>query len=573
MALAKEKKGTGFSGIFVIMLLIALILDLISAFLGIAEFFIGGLPLISAFVNGIGAVTIGVWLYFQGKKELKANLLQRLFARIGLSSVVEAIPVLNFLVPTWTINVLSTLEYRRILYLIMIAGVAITPALLISLYNALQPCASPASTCQGFDESKLAKYEQECNGDPDPLSTVISPQGKNYAISIGVPEEDIKVWEVEEVRKMVKEEVAKQWSRLSEAEKHGSTQQQAQRAILSYMHHEGDIPKFKMEGGQIVPLHDQDTFPPMSITKWKYERCKNKQYAAAWDIRYNIYLGVKEIFNIFKSNAISGEGEERWKKAIAYNFLPACPDCYWTGECSNEGWRRLCHPDVSIREWNAPYNNEPAYVCESALSLENPSSWYMSMCESMVSTNAPNWPDRETCQPGGDQKCTNPALKPTKSCSYTNQYLKVKCLPLACEEVSTAMVVKFYGNEIDAKTLWEKIGGCQSDVSNIPLIASSYGINCQKLSESELNREGIKKYLDRGIPVIAKGGRRSFGGGPQGTANYTYHVVVVTGIEGDYFIVNDPAFPPGIGVKYKISNWESESPGIRNGKDAWACVR
>jgi len=372
MALAKEKKGTGFSGIFVIMLLIALILDLISAFLGIAEFFIGGLPLISAFVNGIGAVTIGVWLYFQGKKELKDNLLQRLFARIGLSSVVEAIPVLNFLVPTWTINVLSTLEYRRILYLIMIAGVAITPALLISLYNALQPCASPASTCQGFDESKLAKYEQECNGAPDPLETVISPQGKNYAISIGVPEEDIKVWEVEEVRKMVKEEVAKQWSRLSEAEKHGSTQQQAQRAILSYMHHEGDIPKFKMEGGQIVPLHTQDTFPPMSITKWKYEGCKNKQYAAAWDIRYNIYLGVKEIFNIFKSNAISGEGEERWKKAIAYNFLPACPDCYWTGECP---WKPIlepiCRHQVSIQEWNAPYNNEPAYVCESALTGNN----------------------------------------------------------------------------------------------------------------------------------------------------------------------------------------------------------
>lgn len=354
----KEKSGAG--GLFLIMLIIALIIDAISAFFGLIELLIGGaIPFISSFINFIGTAVIGTWLYFRKRKEITENLAQRLLARLGISSAVELIPIINVIIPTWTINVLSVLEYRRILYLIMIAGITFVPIMLIVLYNFLQPkvCANPTGQCQGFDESKLAKYEQECNGSHVDIGTVTAPSAKEYAISIGVPAEDIKVWNIEEVRTMIKEEIAKQWSQLSEAEKHGSTQQQAQRAILSYAHHEGGLEKFTTENGQIVPKHDQTTFFPLSITIDKYKGCKNKQYAVAWDIKYAIYLGVKENFDVFKSNKVSGEGEERWKNTIGYVFLPSDPSCYWTGGGA-------CRSDVSNKEWNAPYNNEPAYVCQ-----------------------------------------------------------------------------------------------------------------------------------------------------------------------------------------------------------------
>lgn len=140
----KEKTGAG--GLFVIMLIIAFIIDGLSAFIGLVELTIGGsIPLISSFINFIGTAVIGTWLYFRKRKEITENLAQRLLARLGISSAVELIPIINVIIPTWTINVLSVLEYRRVLYLIMIAGITFVPIILIVLYNFLQPEASVAS--------------------------------------------------------------------------------------------------------------------------------------------------------------------------------------------------------------------------------------------------------------------------------------------------------------------------------------------------------------------------------------------------------------------------------------------
>lgn len=236
-----------------------------------------------------------------------------------------------------------------------------------------------ATTDCGFDTSKLAKYE-DCNGESAPMSEVTAPTGKDYAISIGVPAEDIKIWNPADVDNLIRAEIAKQWP--SVADKHGSTQADAQQAILSYAHHEGGLPKFVEKNGNIQPETDPPsggcccggdvssgsdcTFSPLSISKDKYRNCKNKAYAVAWDIKYAIYLGVKENLDAFQ-NKVTGEGKERWKNAIGYVFLPSYPNCYW-----NNNPYQICRASVSQKEWDN-FANETDYVCPKS-SGEGPST-------------------------------------------------------------------------------------------------------------------------------------------------------------------------------------------------------
>jgi cell wall-associated NlpC family hydrolase len=185
----------------------------------------------------------------------------------------------------------------------------------------------------GFDESKLSKYEG--GGPNDPLDKVLA--GKEYATNtLGISESDIRIYQETETFNLIRDEIYIQWSKVTN--KHGSSQADAQRAILSYARHEGGLAKFKQVGSGLQPIYDEfpsgpcvgyPTYFPLSITCDKYKGSKNKQYAVAWDMKYAIYLGVKENLDAFQSNNVSGEGLERWKNTIAYVFLPSNPSRYW----------------------------------------------------------------------------------------------------------------------------------------------------------------------------------------------------------------------------------------------------
>lgn len=197
----EAKEGSGVGGLFVVMLIIALVIDAISAFLGLIELIIGGsIPIVSGLINFIGTAVIGTWLYFRKRKEIKENLAQKLISRLGISSGIELIPIINVFIPTWTINVLSVLNYRRLLYLAMIAGFIMLPIILIALYNVLMPEISSAagmghdvSYPESADEQKMincinnyiAKYRNSPYNTVPNVGKYFVEAGKKYGIHPG----------------------------------------------------------------------------------------------------------------------------------------------------------------------------------------------------------------------------------------------------------------------------------------------------------------------------------------------------------------------------------------------------
>jgi len=175
----------------------------------------------------------------------------------------------------------------------------------------------------------------------DFIRKVISADGKKYAIeTLGIDPASIRTYTTAEMEAMVRVEICRFWSQLED--KHGSTLADARKAVLSYGYHETGLAHFKAGP---VPNHDGNTLGVYSITPDK-GTYKNQFYAFAWDVKYNIWLGVDEIFRAFRYSA-KGEGTERWKNAIGYVFLPRNPGCYWTSsgspcrsEASNEAWEK-----------------------------------------------------------------------------------------------------------------------------------------------------------------------------------------------------------------------------------------
>jgi len=209
----------------------------------------------------------------------------------------------------------------------------------------------------GFDESKLGLYKSgdkitvkyRGSGSPDSfIQEVLSENGKEYAINV-LKIEGIKHYSKEEMENLIRAEVAKKWGELERKgwDTHGSTEEDAQRAVLSYAEHETGLLHFRENG---KPINDVNTLGVLSITPDKGSY-KNQFYAFAWDVRYNIFVGVDEIFNAFKNSAM-GEGLERWHDAVGYVFLPSNRNRYWTDSRSS----------VAKQAWEN-YKNEKAYVC------------------------------------------------------------------------------------------------------------------------------------------------------------------------------------------------------------------
>jgi len=214
---------------------------------------------------------------------------------------------------------------------------------------------------QVFDTSKLSLYEaSEPVGTEYDAKWVITNEAKTYAINdLGIPENQIKQFRKEEVEDMIRAEVVRQFSSL--ANNYGSSVSEAQRAILSYQKHESSAFQLFNTNGTPSYTHDSsgDCTNMLSLTNDKFwvssedrRYYKNKRTAGSYDIKYAIYLGVKENMGAF-SNSVSGSGLNRWKNTIAYVFWPSNPSRYWDSR-SRQSWEN--------------YKNETPYSCVETVS-------------------------------------------------------------------------------------------------------------------------------------------------------------------------------------------------------------
>jgi len=225
----------------------------------------------------------------------------------------------------------------------------------------------------GFDTSKLTLYENKSSGSDPGAKYAQSTEAKQYAIStLGINSADIKQYDKSAVEDMIRAEIARQWPAV--ANKHGATQEQAQQAILSYQEHEDS--RFQLIDSDGKPSYtfskksDSAVTNILSLSNDKFHS-KNQRIAGSYDIKYAIYMGVKEHMSAFQNSKVSGEGEQRWKNTISHVFTPADPERYWTDSRSN----------VAKSAWNN-YSGEVAYVCQTAsVSPQNPEK-----------TSAPNTP-------------------------------------------------------------------------------------------------------------------------------------------------------------------------------------
>jgi len=222
---------------------------------------------------------------------------------------------------------------------------------------------TPNNAGCGFDEKKLGLYSG--GGSDQGVDYAKSAAAKEHAIgTLGIDPDSIRQYARGEVEDMIRAEVAKQFVALPN--KHDSTQEQAQQAILSYQQHESDawqlfkngVPSYTSGGGG-------HALNILSLTDDKFANSNNMRVAASYDIRYAIYLGVKEFMGNFASSSVSGTGETRWKNTLGYVFLPKNPSRYWSD----------ARASVARDAWNH-YANENAYVCpkqneQEAQKLEN----------------------------------------------------------------------------------------------------------------------------------------------------------------------------------------------------------
>lgn len=254
--------------------------------------------------------------------------------------LIEQIPGLSMILPTWTLSVISTSENKSRYFIVFGTLFLSIPIVFLYLLKLLfpDPCAVPANTQCGFDETKITKYEDPNSGSIVSFAALLTDNAKKDAIErLGISETDIKPMSEQEIADLIRAEVAKQWAKVPEADRHGSTQLDAERGILVYAIGENEGLGHFVEKGRLYPWCESNnasggvcendnrvytnisscdgiagTFQPLSVTCGKYNYTYNQQLGVAWDIKYDIFLGVRENINDFVTRA-GGEGWERWQ--------------------------------------------------------------------------------------------------------------------------------------------------------------------------------------------------------------------------------------------------------------------
>lgn len=135
-----------------------------------------------------------------------------------------------------------------------------------------------------------------------------------------------------------------------------------------------------------------------------------------------------------------------------------------------------------------------------------------------------------------------------------------------CEETSLMMVNKYYqkeGLDADIATTeikdmvdWQKSNwGAHKDLTVwqvIDLADEYYGPIYKSKVYTNPTENELKKEISAGHPIIITSMSHSLGN-PYFGPNDAYHMLVLTGYDGDTFIANDPGVNPGQGLDYKYT--------------------
>ncbi len=93
-----------------IMLILAAIIDILGFgcfFISLTGFLTAPAQVFSLILDFVGLILIGGWILFHGEM-IPGKIVSRLFTRVGLAFLIESIPFLGDISPSWTLAVLST---------------------------------------------------------------------------------------------------------------------------------------------------------------------------------------------------------------------------------------------------------------------------------------------------------------------------------------------------------------------------------------------------------------------------------------------------------------------------------
>lgn len=396
--------------------------------------------------------------------------------------------------------------------------------------------ASNGGVCQGaFDTSKLALYEAKTpQGAEYTAKWTQSDEAKSYATgTLGISESDIRQYTKPEVENMMRAEVAVQFSALG-LDKIAKVEN-AQSAVMTYQQHESGAWQLFTADGK--PSYSggsgfRQSTNILSLTNDKFFAgsyhgsddpgavfLKNKRTAGSYDIHYTIYLGVKEILSKYKGINNPNPNElERWKQTLTAVCTPAT---FW-----NRGIETT---------WNEYVSTETPYVCTPGVGGGSPSGPGYNNVPVFKQTD-PRW-----------------ATHPYNPQGVTGRFLGVPRGGSGCGPTSAAMVLKFYGKDVDPVIVadWSVAHGHRANegtaYSLFPAIAKAYG-----LKEEDIGWDAAAKVLQQGKPLIVSMNSTKVPNSMPSANKNIYnaftsdgHFIVLTGISGNTVYINDPG-PRGI---------------------------
>ncbi len=199
-----EENNEEESGIFPSGFIGMLIFSVLADGFELIDVIFGGIPVISWFVDAAAALIIGKWLKKHGggiletqggnkaesssekksssnKSEEKNNEKsakskpKSYVKRMVFSYVIEQFPILGTILPTWTLNVISTLRNKKIFFLSLLAMIVCFPLLVLGIVNLLFTGSASASPTSGHS------IEYPTNTNKQTMIDCINNYIKNYS--------------------------------------------------------------------------------------------------------------------------------------------------------------------------------------------------------------------------------------------------------------------------------------------------------------------------------------------------------------------------------------------------------
>lgn len=147
----------------------------------------------------------------------------------------------------------------------------------------------------------------------------------------------------------------------------------------------------------------------------------------------------------------------------------------------------------------------------------------------------------------------------------------------------TSLTTEEMEGDILALVAWETARGYGQDVTIAQLAAIArayYGMQTDIISGEDVTVSRLKTLLAGGDPVIIPAQGQLLGNPYFSGAGPPYHMLVLTGYDGDVFITNDPGTRRGEGYRYDadvllnaIHDWNGSTETVHEAPKAALVVR